>query len=264
MMYSCRLCKYQTSYKHHLEKHYTSKKHQEALLNKKDLIKCICGRMFSYKRNYNRHISECSVQLKKNETIEQPIVKKKVITNSVTITCDNNKISKIEKLNQKLNQSNMIDMETFLTNYKENTKYQLTKGESKILLENYLYGGFKTLSFDLPHYLKEKCSKQLEDLKGIHVDKTRVVLPIVATDCAFRSYIKKTPTEWKRESNLEDIKKIIIITRDQIYDHHGTFINLSSYQTNLVAKSLLQHARYDEDIIDRPEYQNKNTKQIQS
>ena len=169
--------------------------------------------------------------------------------NSVVMMGDYNTLTKIEKLNLMLNETNMIDLETFIFNYKNNPKYQLTENESKILIENFQCEGYKSLGFDLPYYIRDKYQKQLKDIKGIDVKKEEVILPFISTDGGARSYLKKEPVEWKREKDIADIKRLIVITSDQIYKHHNQYLSLSNFQMNLIAKTVIQTSRYDDEKI---------------
>jgi len=288
MSYQCRTCHYETNHKHHLTKHYSSEKHKRNI--KRESLSA-CGKFFEYPKNFRRHIKDCSICQESQKAFKaKPSVGVGVgvsacvnagagtsvgaeVINNITIkdspgatiiTGDNNTLTKIDKLNLLLNETNMIDLETFMFNYENNPRYQLTKHETNVILENFQYNGFKALSFDLPFYLKAKCQKQLQDFKGVAVQRNQVILPIIATDCGLRSYIQKKDEEWRRTSDMTNIKKLIVITSDQIYKHHNQFLDLTTYQMNVVANTVLQNVRYDEEKIILPEYQNKNSKFIGS
>jgi hypothetical protein len=248
--------------KNNLVRHYQSSIHKENLRGGQDKMICSCGKDFLYEKNYSRHIKTC----KHTNQTETPIVINNTMhntgtfNNSVVMMGDYNTLTKIEKLNLMLNETNMIDLETFILNYKNNPKYQLTETESRTLMENYQFEGYKSLGFDLPYYIKDKYLKQLKDIKGVNVKKEEVILPFISTDGGARSYLKKEPSEWIREKNICDIKKLIVITSDQIYKHHNQYLSLSNFQMNLIAKTVMLTSRYDDEKFMKSEYQNKNNK----
>jgi hypothetical protein len=272
-MYYCKVCNLEFDRKNNLVRHYKSIIHKDNLKGDQKKLICSCGKEFAYQKNYSRHIKTCDqfIPLKpstststtlKNQNQNQKNIMNNTGTfnNSVVMMGDYNTLTKIEKLNLMLNETNMIDLETFILNYKNNPKYQLTANESKTLMENYQFEGYKSLGFDLPYYIRDKYQKQLKDIKGIDLKKEEVILPFISTDGGARSYLKKEPIDWKREKDIADIKRLIVITSDQIYKHHNQYLSLSNFQMNLIAKTVVQTSRYDDEKLTHPEYQLKNLK----
>lgn len=136
--------------------------------------------------------------------------------------------------------SDMIDMDTFIENFKD--KYALTFEESRTLLEYYKECGVKSYGMGLFSFLKKKCCKQIEDLTG-NTPET-VIMPFVLSDGSLRTHLEKTVEGWINTNSIDKIKRIVIISNDQIYKHHNEYIPLTSHERHYVANSLLKKSDY--------------------
>lgn len=134
----------------------------------------------------------------------------------------------------------MIDFDTFIENYK--TKFPLTYEESKVLLENYHHSGIKSYGNGLFSILKKNCAKQLSELIGEDVDTP--ILPFVLSDSGLRKHLEKTPAGWIPASTRDKIKKLVVISNDQIYKHHNDCIPMSAYEKELITNSILRKSDY--------------------
>jgi hypothetical protein len=134
----------------------------------------------------------------------------------------------------------MIDFDTFIENYK--TKFSLTYDETKVLLENYHHSGIKSYGNGLFSILKKNCAKQLSELIGEDVDTP--ILPFVLSDSGLRNHLEKTPGGWIPASTRDKIKKLVVISNDQIYKHHNDCIPMSAYEKELVTNSILRKSDY--------------------
>ena len=134
----------------------------------------------------------------------------------------------------------MIDLDTFIENYK--TKYPLTYDETKVLLENYHHSGIKSYGAGLFSLLKKNCSKQLSELIGEDIETP--ILPFVLSDSGLRKHLEKTPEGWIPASTRDKIKKLVVISNDQIYKYHNDMIPLSAYEKELITNSILRKSDY--------------------
>jgi hypothetical protein len=155
---------------------------------------------------------------------------------------NNQIISKKERLNMYF--GNTIDIDTFTENYKNNPIYQLTFEETRILLENAETCGMASYGNGLFNYLQKKYQMQVEDLLGEDVQYDKEVMPFIATDTNLRSHYEKTPQGWLPVTNTEKLKKLVVISNDQVYKHHKKFIKMTYRQKETAANTLLKRSDY--------------------
>jgi hypothetical protein len=154
-------------------------------------------------------------------------------TNNVQL---NNPIINSQKTIQFLNQNlpDMIDMETFIDNYKGD--YQLNEGETKTLLESYQLNGVKGYAKCLSFFLKDNCNRQLKD-KNIEYPK-KISFPLTLTDSNLRSVKIKTEKGWDTTTDDQVLSRIIVISNDQVYLHHQTCIYLPETAKNTIISQI--------------------------
>jgi hypothetical protein len=157
-------------------------------------------------------------------------------------------MAKAEHLDKIFGIHNMIDMDSFMINYKNNPTYQLTESESNDVLETYLQIGYKQLGYKLSHYLKDKCRKQVNDKFNFDLQIEDTVMPLLTSDHSARSYFERQINSWKIVSDITNIKKLIIITSDQVYKHHNKYIKLNANEIKIVANTILKDNQYERAI----------------
>ena len=161
--------------------------------------------------------------------------------NTNTIINNNIKISKIQFLN--LNFSNVIDINTFIDNYKDN--FGLTNNQSKTLLESYQNGGVNSCINSLVYYLKKSAIKQYKELKGADLEMDNVILPFVLSDKCLRDHFEKSINgDWDKTTMMDNIKKILTITNDQVFKHHNEHMLFNASQKKKIINGILKASAY--------------------
>ena len=161
--------------------------------------------------------------------------------NHINIMNYNGKLhSKKDKLNLYFN--NTIDFDTFIEKYKQDSRYQLTFEETRVLLENAEHSGINSYGHGLYTYLKKKCL-QMTELPNNTPDE--IIMPFVNTDSNLRSHYEMTKDGgWSRITSDDKIKKLVVISNDHIYTHHKKFIPLTSRQKQSVTNILLRKSDF--------------------
>jgi hypothetical protein len=181
-------------------------------------------------------------------------------SNNINIIVNNNTVTKIDKLNFYF--ANTIDIDTFIDNYQNDPKYKLTFEESQILLENTEANGYISFTKDLFYYLKCKYRQQYEDLNNNKIDKNDVfVLPFLNYDVNCRNHYEKTPDDWKIINSDKNIRKIISISKDHIFDHHNKLVYICGKDIKSAVNDLLRQSDYKINVSDM---ENKNTKNLEN
>lgn len=144
-----------------------------------------------------------------------------------------------------------IDLDTFIDNYKNNPEFQLTFDESKILLDNFEGYGTDGYGAGLYYYLKKKYLLQVKKLTG--KEPNEFIMPFITADSKLRNHYEKTEFGWKNTSINDKIKKLVIISNDQVYLHHKQPIILTPKQRNNVASDILRKSNFQhaEVILER-------------
>jgi hypothetical protein len=158
-----------------------------------------------------------------------------------TIINNTIKVSSLDFLNS--NFSNVIDIYTFTENYKN--KFGLTKEQSFILLENYKNTGINSCIASIVYYLKKSAIEQYKELKGIDVAIENVILPFILSDKYLRDHFEKSNTGlWDKTTIIDNVRKIITITNDQIFKHHNELMFLHDSQKKRVVNGVLKASGY--------------------
>jgi hypothetical protein len=251
------------------------------LLNEMNDIKCkICEKSFSSMSNKNRHEKVCIIKStneslqsiendddkkdndKKNEidylmdklssllkmNIDNVQNNQNIINNTNNLNIQINNIYKTpkDKLDNCL-RKDMIDLDTFIENYKNDPKYHLTKDESLVLLENSEKLGIISYGEGLYTYLKKKYCLQLETLRGEKLIYTDISLPFICKDMNMRSHYQLDKNGWKLIKTTDKIKSLINISDKQIFKHHNKFIYYTSKRgKDTVIKILLKKSDYND------------------
>lgn len=161
-----------------------------------------------------------------------------IVTNNNTI---NVKISKIKYLN--LNFGNVIDINTFIENYRNN--YGLTFDQTKILLENYNNDGINGCISALVYYLKQSAIRQYKELKGQEIEIENIILPFLLSDKSLREHFEKsTNGNWDKTTMIDNIKRIVTITNDQVYKYHNKFMDFNAAQRKRIINGILKASAY--------------------
>jgi hypothetical protein len=217
-------------------------------------------------QKFNCHKNENKISMNKNELTDDLIDKlckkisennMKIINNSNNKTINNNTINnnttnnntininlqtKIEKLNFYCNDT--IDMDTFIKNYETNEKYQLTKEESALLLENIDNSGINSYGNGLASFLKRKYCLQFNDITGKTEEPKNCVLPFVSSDINLRSYYEKAPDGWMLVSSNDNIMKLLNISDEQIFNHHSKPVYYPKKGKKPICNILLRKSDY--------------------
>jgi len=292
MKHRCAICDYSSSTKANLKRHYGTAKHKKNLDLYKSAKLCEeCGILFKHSSNYYRHIKtspSCQDKLTSPSDMipdfefepeltfehkSEPQNNQKIVANVINIINSNinsnninninsnNTLAKIEQLNNLFSNHNMIDMDTFIKNYSTNPNYQLTEQESHDVLENYLGAGHKSFGYKLSHYLKDKCRLQLKDITSLDIKHENTVIPLLSSDRSTRIHYERQINSWKLVTDISNIKKLIVITSDQVYQHHNKYINLTSSEMKVVANTILKDNQYQQAITNSQKYHTKQLKE---
>jgi hypothetical protein len=154
---------------------------------------------------------------------------------------NNLNISKVQYLN--LNFSDVIDINTFIENYKN--QYGLSNKQTETLLDNYRNGGINSCITTLVYYLKESAIQQYKELKGKEISMPDIILPFILSDKYIREHFEKNVSgDWDKTSVMDNIKKIVGITDDHVYKHHNTYMYLSDSQKKKLVNGVLKASGY--------------------
>ncbi len=259
--------------------------HNEQFMNQNNEIlfyKCVtCNKIYKHQSSFSRHKVKCNKKTNKTpnrieiemEKIksDHEIIKKDLeiarlkteltnkdsnvknlqvqVNNADKVNLQNNtinnnvKISKIQYLN--VNFGDVIDINTFITNYKN--EYGLTNKQTETLLDNYKNGGINSCISTLVYYLKESAIQQYKEIKGKEISKVDIILPFILSDKYLREHFEKNVSgEWDKTTMIDNIKTIVGITDDHIYKHHNTYMQLSDPQKKKLINGVLKASGYSQ------------------
>jgi hypothetical protein len=228
-MHYCNVCNYISDSLHNLKIHYKSKKH---INNEKNEIEKLKNDL----EKSQTEIKNLKIQLNNNVNIINQ-------TNNINNTTINNvkNISKIQNLN--INFGDVIDINTFIENYKN--QYGLNNKQTEILLSNYKDGGINSCISSLVYYLKESAIQQYKELKGKEITMANIILPFILSDKYLREHFEKTINgNWDKTTIIDNIKKIVGITDDHIFKHQKTYMHLSDHHKKKLINGLLKASGY--------------------
>jgi hypothetical protein len=227
------------NYKLEIEKLEKLKKEKENEIEKLKNKNKIQKLKDKYKRELLKEKHNSAIALKEQENKHLQINNQTNYNN--TIINNTIKISNLDFLNS--NFSNVIDIYTFTENYKN--KFGLTKEQSFILLENYKNTGINSCIASIVYYLKKSAIEQYKELKGVDVEIENVILPFILSDKCLRDHFEKSNTGlWDKTTMIDNIRKIITITNDQIFKHHNELMFLHDSQKKRVVNGVLKASGY--------------------
>ncbi len=302
-MYTCELCNYITNLNHDYRKHLTTQKHLKMVLCEKILnessdnkpLKCnYCKKKYKSEIYLHKHESKCQLVhtdnieiIKMKYKYEQQIAleklkckqlelilanNNKVINNNQNInTVNNNNINqqnnninltKIQNLN--LNFGDVIDINTFIENYKN--EYGLTNKQTETLLDNYKNGGINSCINSLVYYLKESAIQQYKEIKGKEIAMADIILPFILGDECIRSHFEKNDSgQWDKTIMIDNIRKIVGITDDHVYKHHNTYLQLNDQHKKKLIHGVLKSSDYSKlNILSKPDLYKINEETLKS
>jgi hypothetical protein len=203
---------------------------------------------FNCKKNENKLSVETKLDQMRNELDElrNDLAKNNIQISNSTVNSNNtiniNLQTKIEKLNFYCKDT--LDMDTFIKNYENNEKYQLTKDESALILENIERSGINSYGNGLANFIKRKYCLQFNDLTGKKEEPKDCVLPFVSSDINLRSYYEKSPDGWMLVNSNDKIIKLLNLSDEQIYNHHNKLILYSKKGKKPICNILLRKSDY--------------------
>jgi len=285
-MHKCELCNYLTASSNDFKKHCSTKKHILAIsLNNKingeteknvNKFTCeYCSKEYSDKYSFNRHIKNCkykelsliALNFEKQMEVERLRFENEMIKKDLKIAQSQNanhiinqnaktinnisNISKIQNLN--INYGDVIDINTFIENYKN--EYGLTNKQTETLLDNYKNGGINSCITSLVYYLKESAIQQYKEIKGKEIAMKDIILPFILSDDCIRSHFEKTVTgQWDKTIMIDNIKKIVGITDEHVYKHHNTYLQLNDQHKKKLIFGVLKASDYSKlNILSKPD-----------
>ena len=254
--FKCNICNTEYTHKSSLYRHQKKCNNYVNNNNKITNIELEISKMksefeFSKMKNeleYNKMKNELEIEKLKNELniIKNGIEIKSVVNNSNN-TIQNNivnnvkNVSKIENLN--INFGDVIDINTFIENYKN--EYGLTNKQTEVLLINYKENGINSCISSLVYYLKESAIQQYKELKGKEITMANIILPFILSDKYLRDHFEKTINgNWDKTTVIDNIKRIIGITDDHVFKHQKTYMHLSDPQKKKLVNGLLKASGY--------------------
>ncbi len=261
----------------------------------------VCNKEFRHQSNFSRHKKKCikkpivvvekpvveysnqqlEIEKLKNELTKHKLEIKELeikqlelqLNNKPTLTSQTNilnnttvnnvkNVSKIQNLN--INFGDVIDINTFIENYKN--QYGLTNKQTEILLSNYKNGGINSCISSLVYYLKESAIQQYKELKGKEITMANIILPFILSDKCLREHFEKTINgNWDKTTVIDNIKKIVGITDDHVFKHQKTYMHLTDPQKKKLINGLLKASGYSKlSLIPDPNlYKNDNIIDVQ-
>jgi hypothetical protein len=217
-----------------------------------------CSKQFSttnYRDNHEKNICSKQNDIINQLTNENKVLKQKIKHNKseqsiINITQNNiiqnaNTINNIQILSkkQKLDHyyPDTIDIDTFITKYKNEPKYQLTYDEAQSLLDVLEFNGYLSYANGLTYCIKQKCKMIFNDINQDTNKKQQAILPFVMSDAQLRTHFQKNNQSWNIVKNTENIKKILNESNNQLYKHHHKNALFSSKDTKKVINNILRH-----------------------
>jgi len=283
-MHLCEYCNYLTGSNYDFRKHCATTKHNKTKescisnkniidddvnnntnVNDKDTFKCeYCNKETGYKYNLNRHMKICKFKVINDKILQNQISEttniqngNKIINqnastiNNINNTINNNitNISKIQNLN--INFCDVIDINTFIENYKN--EYGLTNKQTETLLDNYKNGGINSCINSLVYYLKESAIQQYKEIKGKEIAMSDIILPFILSDKCIRDHFEKNESGWDKTIMIDNIRKIVGITDDHVYKHHNTYLQLNDQHKRKLINGVLKSSDYSKlNLLSKP------------
>ena len=172
------------------------------------------------------------------------------IINNIVINNNNQNIINISKLdNLNLNFGNVIDITTFIDNFKDD-KFGLTTNQTQSLLDNYKEFGITCFAEKLFLYLKQSAVKQYKQILGKDIDENDIVLPFLLSDRCIRDHFEKNINgKWGRIIIYDNINKILDFIKILIHTNHSHSLLLDTVKRKKIMDLLLKKSGYS-NLID--------------
>ena len=172
------------------------------------------------------------------------------IINNIVINNNNQNIINISKLdNLNLNFGNVIDITTFIDNFKDN-KFGLTTNQTQSLLDNYKEFGITCFAEKLFIYLKQSAVKQYKEILGKDINENDIVLPFLLSDRCIRDHFEKNINgKWGRIIIYDNINKILDFIKIIIHTNHSHNLLLDTVKRKKIMDLLLKKSGYS-NLID--------------
>ena len=252
----------------------------DEVIKEEDILYCsFCNKKYVHNSSLSRHIKNCKkkpidiiiskeikekdkeikkikkdltdklkIEKLKNKIKELEKSKKSNIINNITNIHNNNiqnnnviHISKLDNLN--LNFGNVINMTTFIENFKG--KFGLTEKQTETLLEHYKTLTIISFSKALFYYLKQSGVKQYKEILGKDIDENDIVLPFLLSDRCIRDHFEKNNEgKWDRIILYANIQKILDYIEEIIYKHQGENLVEFKNKRKKIIELLLKHSGY--------------------
>jgi len=240
-----------------------------------DILYCsFCNKKYIHNSSLSRHIKNCNkkpidiiiskeikekdkeikkikkeltdklkIEKLKNKIKELEKNKNGNIINNITNIQNNNiiHISRLDNLN--LNFGNVINMTTFIENFKG--KFGLNEIETKKLLDHYETMSIEIFTKSLFYYLKQSAIKQYKEILGKDINEDDIVLPFLLSDKSIRDHFEKNNEgKWDRIILYANIQKILDYIVEIAYEHHEFNLNLFKPQRKKIIELLLKRSGY--------------------
>ena len=295
-MHFCKVCNYYANTNHNLNNHLKTKKHIKMLehfinnTHTSEFLKCSnCNKEYKHHSSFYRHKKGC---IKNIENLQLEIVKKdythkielyekkleieklnhklevkelenkflqtqiytkiQTVNNTVNNTVN---ITQIETLN--VNFNDVLDMNTFIDNLKKD--YGLTAQQTETILNNLKMGGINACISSLFYFLKVSAALQYKDIQHKMIELTDIILPFLLSDKYLREHFEKNVNGgWDKKTSVENIKKILNIIDQQIFQHHKEYMILNNAQNKKLINGILKSSEFSNILnISQPELYKK-------
>jgi hypothetical protein len=190
------------------------------------------------KENVNLKTENSLLKDQLKDQIKDQKVQPIIINQTNNIQTNINILTKKDKLNTYYNKT--IDMDTFIDKYKNDPKYQLTSREAEVLLDILDFNGYIGYSNGLSTYLKNKCDLIFNDIHNNPDFEEQSILPFINNDTKHRTHYEKNKSSWVVVKNDENLKEILSISNEQLYNHHNKNAVFNSRETKMVINNLLK------------------------
>jgi len=190
--------------------------------------------------NHKLEVKELENKLLQTQIQTQIEPKNQTVNNTVNNTI-NNTVNITQNLN--VNFNDVLDMNTFIENLKKD--YGLTAQQTETILNNLKMGGINACISSLFYFLKVSAALQYKDIQNKMIELTDIILPFLLSDKYLREHFEKNINGgWDRKTSVENIKKIVSIIDQQIFQHHNEYMLLNNAQNKKLVNGILKSSEY--------------------
>jgi hypothetical protein len=192
------------------------------------------------KLNHKLEVKELENKFLQTQIQTQIETKNQTVNNTVNNTINNN-VNITQNLN--VNFNDVLDMNTFIENLKKD--YGLTAQQTETILNNLKMGGINACISSLFYFLKVSAALQYKDIQNKMIEMTDIILPFLLSDKYLREHFEKNVNGgWDRKTSVENIKKIVSIIDQQIFQHHKEYMLLNNAQNKKLVNGILKSSEY--------------------